>query len=72
MKDIWKLSYKPIVGSAMIPVFNVLNTAACGALGDPKYLAAYGLGTALLAIFAVATLVQLCSLQTVIGQAYGE
>lgn len=72
LKDIWLLSYKPMFGGAMIPVFNLLNTAACGALNNPKYLAAYGLGTSVLAIFAVGTIVQLTSLQTVIGQANGE
>jgi multidrug resistance protein, MATE family len=72
MKEIAKFSVMPILGAMMMPFFSILNTGVCGFLGDPDILAAYGLGSLTIAIFATSTLVQLSSLQTLIAHCNGS
>lgn len=71
MKELAKFSIMPILGAMMMPFFSILNTGVCGYLGDPNYLAGYGLGSLTIAIFATSTLVQLSSIQTLVGHANG-
>jgi len=52
----------PIIGSIMMPLFNIINTGVCGYLGDPNVLAGYGLGSLSIAIVVVSTTVQFTSL----------
>lgn len=62
MRDVISLSTMPIIGSFMMPLFNIINTGVCGYLNDPIVLAGYGLGSLTIAIFVVSTTVQLTSL----------
>lgn len=62
MKELAKFSIMPILGAMMMPFFSILNTGVCGYLGDANILAAYGLGSLTIAIFATSTLVQLSSI----------
>ena len=61
----------PIIGAVLMPFFNVVNTVVLGGMGDPNLLAGYALGSLTLAILLISTLVQLSSLETVVGQANG-
>jgi Na+-driven multidrug efflux pump len=72
MKQLGSLAVMPIVGSLMMPFFSILNTAVCGYLSEANVLAGYGLGSLVLSVFGTAMLVQLSSIQTVVGQANGS
>lgn len=72
MRDLAKFSVMPILGACLMPFFSILNTGVCGYLGDPNILAGYGLGSLTIAVFATSTLVQLSSMQTLIGQTNGS
>lgn len=71
MKDLARLAALPLVGFLMLPLWTVVNTAICGFFEDTDILAGYGLGTLYLATFGISPMLQLSSLQTVIGQANG-
>ena len=72
MREVISMSILPVIGSFMMPLFNIINTGVCGYIGDPNMLAGYGLGSLAIAIFVVSTTVQLTSLQTVVNQANGS
>lgn len=62
MRELIQMATMPIIGSIMMPLFNIINTGVCGYLGDPNVLAGYGLGSLSIAIVVVSTTVQFTSL----------
>jgi Na+-driven multidrug efflux pump len=56
MRQLGALAIMPIIGSLMMPFFNILNTAVCGSFGDANVLAGYGLGSMVVAVFGTAML----------------
>ena len=72
MKQLASFALLPIFGSFLFPFFSILNTAVCGRLGNPNYLAGYALGSLALTIIGTSILIALSSMPAVIGQANGS